>query len=227
MERARIRLSRLRKIAEQIKIEEQEYYEKYGDDAIKIILIKNTKMKFDRHSRRNAPQLAPAKIKFDVFKYFIQKSAHRLDEHSLQKSSLFYKQINNKIDIHFKGKEYVTIVSNRFDSCMEENRILFEALAKNKKGRLTYAEDKDETDTEYLLQYNKVLNKKIVEASIKQCYLNQLVYHGSPVEGENVLLLGDEFGLDDAISHLLVSLKPKSVLNILNDDKYSWFDNVD
>jgi hypothetical protein len=64
MEKSRLRINRLRKLVEQIKIEEQNYYEKFGDDNLKIVLVKNTKMKFERYDDRKIPLLPTSKKKF-------------------------------------------------------------------------------------------------------------------------------------------------------------------
>lgn len=227
MEKSRLRINRLRKLAEQIKIEEQEYYEKYGDDNLKIVLVKNSKMKFERYDDRKIPLLPPSRIKHHVFKYFIEGGVGRIDAHCVMDTTLFYKKFKNLIQVHFKNEDYVTVVSNKNERNLDQDRVIFEAFSREKKGRLTYTENKDEMKVEFMLNKHRKVNKGIIEVTNKLCYLDQLVYLGSPIEGENVLLLGDEFGMDDNIGNLLIELKPKSILNIINNDKYSWFDNVD
>jgi hypothetical protein len=142
-------------------------------------------------------------------------------------TTLFYKKFKERIQVHFKGEDFVTIVSNKNERNMDQDKVIFMAFSGEKKGRLTYTENKNEMDVEYMLNKRKKISKNIIEVSNKICYLDSLVYVGSPIEGENVLLLGDEFGLNDDIGNLLAELKPKAILNIMNNDKYSWFDNVD
>jgi hypothetical protein len=229
MERSRIRLKRLRKLTEQIKIEEAEFVNMFGEDDIQFTEILNTKRgRYDKDWHEDDVLLLEGSVKFPVYKYFIEgENAGYIDYRSITPYSFLTKQFSELISKVFREQEYVFIVSNASEHHQSSYKLFFKLFARSKFGKFIYTLRKEECQKKFELLETKKLVNGMIESSTKLTYLRRLVYTGAPLEGENLIIMGDEFGFDDDMSNLLIALKPKAVLNVLISNKYHWLDNVD
>ncbi len=167
-------------------------------------------------------------LEFPVAKYFIDEIQHRSNKLKHQMNETLEVDISNLITTTFGSEDYVMIISNESD--YNSNTLIkqsFKSLVKNKVGKITINKRESELDNEYNLHSLNKISKTHIEASVKRSYLNVLNYSGHSIENENVILLNDEFGCNDALTSLLIELKPKKLLNILFTGRNSWFSNVD
>lgn len=229
MERSRLRLKRLRKLAEQIKIEEAEFLNQFGETDFQFIEVLNDKRgRYDKDWHDDDQLLKEGLVKFPVFKYFIEgEHGGYLDYRNITPFSFLTNQFNELIKKHYKDEDYVFIVSNATENHQSSYKSFFKLFAKKKYGKFIYTLRKEECPKKYELFESKNINNGMVECSTKLSYLKRLVYTGAPIKGENLIIMGDEFGFDDDMSNLLLVLNPKAVLNILISNKYHWLDNVD
>lgn len=229
MERSRLRLNRLRKLVEQIKIEEAEFVNQFGEDDIQFteVLI-NRRGRYDKDWHDDDQLLKECLVKFPVYKYFIEgENSRYLDYKSITPYSFLTKQFTELIVKHFNDEDYVFIASNATEHHQSSYKSFFKLFAKKKYGKFIYTLQKEDCQKLFELLEHKTLDNGMAECSTKLSYLRRLVYTGTPIEGENLIIMGDEFGFDDDMSNLLIVLKPKAVLNILISNKYHWLDNVD
>lgn len=230
MERSRLRLKRLRKLTELIKIEEAEFINQFGDDEVEFTEVLNDKRgRYDKDWHDDDTLLQEGLVKFPVYKYYIQSenNAGCIDYRSITPYSFLSKQFAELITKIFKEEDYVFIASNASEAHQSSYKYFFKLFAKAKYGKFIYTLRKEECLKKYELLELKKLENGMIEYSTKLSYLRRLVYTGSPIEGENLIIMGDEFGFDDDMSNLLITLRPKAVLNILISNKYHWLDNVD
>lgn len=230
MERSRIRLKRLRKLTEQIKIEEAEFNNQFGEEEVEFTEVLNDKRgRYDKDWHDDDMLLQEGLVKFPVYKYFIQTkdNAGYIDYRSITPHSFLTKKFSELISKIFKEEDYVFIASNASESHQSSYKYFFKLFAKAKYGKFIYTLRKEECPKKFELLETKKLVNGMIESSTKLTYLRRLVYTGASIEGENLIILGDEFGFDDDMSNLLLALKPKGVLNILIGNKYHWLDNVD
>ncbi len=229
IERSRLRLKRLRKLTEQIKIEEAEFLNQFGDDDFQFTEILNSKRgRYDKDWHDDDQLLKDGLFKFPVYKYYIEGEHNGyLDYRSITPYSILTKQFKELINKHFKDEDYVFIASNAKESHQSSYKSFFKLFAREKYGKFIYTLQKEECEKRFELLESKKLDNGMTEYSTMLTYLRRLVYTGSSIEDENLIIMGDEFGFDDDMSNLLIALKPKAVINILISNKYNWLDNVD
>jgi hypothetical protein len=228
IERSRLRLKRLRKLTEQIKIEEAAFVDQFGEDDLQFTeVLSDRRGRYDKDWHDDDHLLAEGSVSFPVFKYFIEGTSGYIDYKSITSDSFLTKQFNDLIKKHYNDEEYVFIVSNATENHQSAYKRFFKLFAKKKYGKFIYTLRKEDCPKKYELLDMKKLDNGMTEYSTKLTYLRRLVYTGSCIEGENLIIMGDEFGFDDDMSNLLIALKPKAVLNILISHKYHWLDNVD
>lgn len=105
--------------------------------------------------------------------------------------------------------------------------MIYEKINKNKVGKIFITEREQGLEEEFKLYSLNNLGENKIVAYVKHSYLNVLSYNGYSLENQNVILLNDEFGCDDALTNVIIELKPKKLLNFLFARKNVWFDNAD
>lgn len=181
-------------------------------------------------SKTNKKFVDYSKIGFPVLKYCIDETQSRANkfEHFLNKNLEI--NILNLIASAFNSEDFVVIISNssHYNRIDKTNILIFKLLAKNKIGKITNNNDaEDKLTKEYSLHSLVNDGKEKITASIKCSYLDVLNYYGYPLENENIILLNEEFGYKDALTNLLIELKPKKLLNLIFNNRNNWFDSVD
>lgn len=165
---------------------------------------------------------------FPVHKYFISEIEQRSRTLNSHLNKNLEKEILNLIGTTFKNEDYVVVITNNslqdFASLV---KLLYEKINRNKAGRIYIESGEIGLSQEFKLSaINDVGEDKIV-AHLHHSYLNVLSYNGYSLVNQNVILLNDEFGCDDALTNAIIGLKPKSLLNILIARQHLWYDNFD
>lgn len=167
-------------------------------------------------------------LDFPLCKYFISEIEPRSRTLNSQLNKKLENDILSLIGTTFKNEDYVVVITNNslqdFASLV---KLLYEKINKSKTGRIYIESGKTGLSEEFkLTAINDVEEDKIV-AHLQHSYLNVLSYNGYSLENQNVILLNDEFGCNDALTNAIIELKPKSLLNILFTRQHIWYDNFD
>lgn len=179
------------------------------------------------HLKANKKFIEFKLLDFPVYKYFIDEIQQRSSKLNFSLNKELELKLSNLIANTFKNEEYVLVLSSESDfGGRSITKQLYKTFSKNKIGKITKNDREDTLDIEYSLDAIKIVDENSITASYKRSYLNVISYDGQSLENQNVILLNDEFGINDELTKLLIDLKPKSMLNILFNCRKYWFDNI-
>lgn len=87
----------------------------------------------------------------------------------------------------------------------------------------------DELEEGFVLGEEEKLADGRKKISVNEVKFDVCVYEGVNLLNQNIILLGDEFGIQNSLTKIIIGSKPKSVLNLLigNSGNSFWHDNVD
>lgn len=167
-------------------------------------------------------------IGFPLYKYFIDEIEQRSRNLNTQLNKKLEEDILNLIGTTFKNEDYVVVITNNsLQHFASLAKLIYEKINKNKVGKVFISEREKGLDEEFKLQSLHDVDENTIVAYLKHSYLNVLSYNGYSLEDQNVILLNDEFGCYDALTNVIIELKPKKMLNFLFARKNVWFDNLD
>lgn len=167
-------------------------------------------------------------IGFSLDKYFIDEIEQRSRSLNTQLNKKLEEDILDIIGTTFKNEDYVVVITNNsLQNFASLAKLIYEKTNKNKVGKIFISDREKGLDEEFKLHSLIDAGENKIIAYLKHSYLNVLSYNGYSLENQNVILLNDEFGCDDALTNVIIELKPKKLLNFLFARKSVWFDNAD
>ena len=169
-------------------------------------------------------------LKFPFSKYFLEVKTG-----TIGRKVILNNQIKSEIsDLSvscFNNEDYVVVLSNNGTSSSSEAllRQLFELLNKGNVGKVSVAGHRDELEEKFVLSEAVPLDNGKEKVAVNLVKYDVCVYEGIKLLNQNIILLGDEFGIQDSFTKIIVEMNPKSVLNILigNCGNPYWLNNVD
>ncbi|MBS1635932.1 MAG: hypothetical protein JST26_08395 [Bacteroidetes bacterium] len=169
-------------------------------------------------------------LKFPFKKYFIEVTSGTFGRKVILNKEIT-KQINDLVNVTFNKENYVVVVCANDMGTSSENILkqLYELLKKQQVGKIIVAGRGDELEEGLVLSEVEQLANGREKISVNEVKYDVCVYEGVKLLNQNVILLGDEFGMQNCLTKIIVGLSPKSVLNILigSNGNSFWHDNVD
>lgn len=169
-------------------------------------------------------------LKFPFNKYFLEVTSGTFGRKVIMNKEI-KNQITELVKTSFTTEDYVVVLSNNDTSSSSETllRQLFELLKKVNVGKITVASRRYEVEEALVLGEAEQLDNGKEKVSINQVKYDVCVYEGVKLLNQNIIQLGDEFGIQDCFTKIIIGMKPKSVLNLLigSSGNPFWHDNVD
>lgn len=169
-------------------------------------------------------------LKFSFKKYFIEVASGTFGRRVILNNEIT-NQINELVRNSFKKEEYVVVVCANDMGSSSENiiRQLYELLKNQLVGKILIAGRGDELEEGLALSELQQLANGIERLSVNEVKYDVCVYEGASLLNRNIILLGDEFGMQNSLTKIIVGSKPKAVLNLLvgSSNNPFWLDNVD
>ncbi len=169
-------------------------------------------------------------LNFSFKKYFIDVASGTFGRKVILNKEIT-KQITDLVSTTFNKENYVVVICSNDMSSSSENifRQLYELLKKQQVGKIMVAGRGDELEEGFVLGEEEKLADGRKKISVNEVKFDVCVYEGVNLLNQNIILLGDEFGIQNSLTKIIIGSKPKSVLNLLigNSGNSFWHDNVD
>lgn len=167
-------------------------------------------------------------LKFSFKKYFIDTISGSFGRKLLLNKDIST-QIKELANNYFKKEDYVLVLCIEDDMGSNILRQLYELLKTQRVGKIIIAGRRDELEEAMVLTAPEELPNGGEKLSVNEVKYDIGIYEGAKLCDQHIILLGEEFGLQNCLTKLIIGSKPKSVLNILisNSGNPFWHDNVD
>ncbi len=172
-------------------------------------------------------------LKFNFNKYFIEvKKRYTFSSAKPILNTEIITKIKQLLATVFNNEDYVLVISNRMPNNESILVQLYNQLKTSEVGKLMPTERIHDLKEALVMGDTILLPNNTIKVAVNKVSYDVCIYEGSSLYNKNILLLGDEFGIEDSLTKLITECNPKSVINVLigNDSDIRnafLIDNID